>query len=1199
MRLLYEPLTDIPVGFTEVEYLEGTGTQYIDTGYIPSNTTGQYARMQYTTVNNGVTFGGMISNNRVVGPYYASNTGKWYCGWGSNEPSITSATPTTSTMYDLYLNFKNDRVAKVNDIVLSDNLGTISGNYPSLTLFRRNYSAAYSYLSGKIYKYQITEGSNLVRDFIPCLDSNNVPCMYDKIEGKAYYNAGTGAFSYGRKIIPVEYLESTGTQYINTGYAPSYNTKLEMLADGINDASYPEGVSWFFGSRTANQVNGFGGYYNKNEQKLYGAFGNNQLSASLSKTLLYNKKVLVVLDNSGLYLDNVKKITFGSASFTGTYPIFLYTVNLAGSIGYKTAFKICYCKIFNNDVLVRDYIPCKDENGVGFMFDKVTHTVYLNAGTGDFAFGKTLPKKKFRLIKESNRRVPKGFKEVEYIQSTGTQYIRSGLTMPNGFRIKGSISIDDLSAAGGVFGCYTNASPYYRNFFDYTSAKNWLVGYGGGSYQYFGSNVINTVYNFDICNVHGKEHLEVNGTGYAFSPTGNTGNFTELEIPIFALNVSGTISNIAKMKLYCLKVYNENGVLVRDYLPCLDRNNVPCLFDLVEQKAYYNAGSGNFSYGHTITPVEYLESSGTQYIDTGLKGNLNTKAEILYRYPSASSVSGSGRVMGSRTNSMTNGFAIGTYSGSIITNESVGVYFSNANVGDATVTKVAINTWYQTILSTNGVYFNGTKEVLVYGSVTTFTTPNNLKLFGFDNNGTMGCGIVQISKCKIYDNGVLVRDFIPCKDENGVGYMFNNVNHTLYANAGSGAFIVGDEVKKEKTRFLMESDRRVPVGFTEVEYIESSGTQYIDTGIEPKVGKTAVDFMFSLNQLYTSAVGIFGSRTGTDPTTGTAYNIFSGTTEGTNRIRNDWSYGCSTRPYSSNNYALTNTITANTKIRVQLNADSSAQIDDGSFSTSSVTKIDCGYNMLLGSINTAGTAFANKPSAKWYYCKIWDNGVLVRDFIPCLDRNNTPCMYDLVENKAYYNAGTGTFSYGHAIIPVKYLQSSGTQYINTKINVSNTLRCDLDASFETPTGSTGYLNGATRVEGSSQQRFMMGVNSANYYSMSFIENNTTTILNDNKRHIFEIDALNKTYSIDGVQRGTFPSSFTLTTLPLYLFSRNVNSSSIDSPVYGKIYGCKMYSNNSIICDFIPVKDENNVGYLLDLVTHSLYSNAGSGSFIVG
>lgn len=38
---------------------------------------------------------------------------------------------------------------------------------------------------------------NLESDLIPVIDNNDIPCMYDQINDKFYYNLGTGQFSYG------------------------------------------------------------------------------------------------------------------------------------------------------------------------------------------------------------------------------------------------------------------------------------------------------------------------------------------------------------------------------------------------------------------------------------------------------------------------------------------------------------------------------------------------------------------------------------------------------------------------------------------------------------------------------------------------------------------------------------------------------------------------------------------------------------------------------------------------------------------------------------------------------------------------------------------------------------------------------------------------------------------------------------------
>ena len=51
----------------------------------------------------------------------------------------------------------------------------------------------------KFYYVRIYNGSNLVRDYVPVINSNNRPCMFDKVDKKCYYNDGTDEFLWGTK----------------------------------------------------------------------------------------------------------------------------------------------------------------------------------------------------------------------------------------------------------------------------------------------------------------------------------------------------------------------------------------------------------------------------------------------------------------------------------------------------------------------------------------------------------------------------------------------------------------------------------------------------------------------------------------------------------------------------------------------------------------------------------------------------------------------------------------------------------------------------------------------------------------------------------------------------------------------------------------------------------------------------------------
>lgn len=45
-----------------------------------------------------------------------------------------------------------------------------------------------------------------------------------------------------------------------------------------------------------------------------------------------------------------------------------------------------------------------------------------------------------------------------------------------------------------------------------------------------------------------------------------------------------------------------------------------------------------------------------------------------------------------------------------------------------------------------------------------------------------------------------------------------------------------------------------------------------------------------------------------------------------------------------------------------------------------------------------------------YWFKIYDNGTLARDFVPCIKDDGEVGLYDLVRKQFYGNAGTGVFT---------------------------------------------------------------------------------------------------------------------------------------------------------------------------------------------
>lgn len=178
-----------------------------------------------------------------------------------------------------------------------------------------------------------------------------------------------------------------------------------------------------------------------------------------------------------------------------------------------------------------------------------------------------------------------------------------------------------------------------------------------------------------------------------------------------------------------------------------------------------------------------------------------------------------------------------------------------------------------------------------------------------------------------------------------------------------------------------------------VEYIESSGTQYIDTGFKPNNNTRVV-----MNLLYTGSENIsneFGAWNSSNNAS------FICLTTGQNNLY----------PFYGN---ASQTVSVDRTARHTVDMDKNVvKMNGTTMITFNQMSFQCTYPMFLCCFNNAG-ATENMTSMRIYSCQIYDNGTLVRDFWPCYDPEGVACLYDKVEKKYYYNAGSGEFIAGEA-----------------------------------------------------------------------------------------------------------------------------------------------------------------------------------------
>lgn len=116
------------------------------------------------------------------------------------------------------------------------------------------------------------------------------------------------------------------------------------------------------------------------------------------------------------------------------------------------------------------------------------------------------------------------------------------------------------------------------------------------------------------------------------------------------------------------------------------------------------------------------------------------------------------------------------------------------------------------ILKVNGTdllrkTYSGTVKTYV---TTTSTDSSKGKIYIFANhNSSSGATAIQqvggmkLYSFKMYDNGVLVRDFIPVKNNLGEAGLWDRVTKQFFANAGTGSFVAGPEYSLDKYEFML------------------------------------------------------------------------------------------------------------------------------------------------------------------------------------------------------------------------------------------------------------------------------------------------------------------------------------------------------------------------------------------------------------
>lgn len=209
----------LPKEYTQLDYIESTGTQYIDTGYYWKSESVKIS-MDATVVSNGSSQSLFGNEEPFSGGRYFSivphGTNGNYSFYVGSTTSISTASATVGSRFVMECETTTAKAltVKINgqSAFTKTYAGTVMG-YANTTSTHASKGRIYifanhnSSTSGaspiqnvggmKLYSFKMWDGGNLVRDFIPCKNKNGQIGLYDRANGVFYMSPNGTAFTGG------------------------------------------------------------------------------------------------------------------------------------------------------------------------------------------------------------------------------------------------------------------------------------------------------------------------------------------------------------------------------------------------------------------------------------------------------------------------------------------------------------------------------------------------------------------------------------------------------------------------------------------------------------------------------------------------------------------------------------------------------------------------------------------------------------------------------------------------------------------------------------------------------------------------------------------------------------------------------------------------------------------------------------------
>ena len=627
------------------------------------------------------------------------------------------------------------------------------------------------------------------------------------------------------------YIESNGSQYVDTGVMYSDDIRVVINCFLLESSSYPAAM---FGTRTSDQRNSFNMW-------VYEDYLRDDYATSYSWKWNHKPFGRLLIDKHSCYT----KVNHSSSnyskkiSFSPPGTIYLFGINQPEEYANDNcSMRLYNCKIYDGDVLIRDFHPAIDlDTNEVCLYDTIEKIFYKNLGSGSFAAG-------------PNLQISEEYEKVEYIQANRSSLIKGPYINLGVKPLGSSTTVVDFQYVGynmvvgdgdSIFGTRnSNNTAQYGLMKKNVSSTSWIWRFDYGSYQkslslvnYSNRNKI-SIYKNILRFENGLEMI-------------STGTLQDADWPLylFAMNSGGSITGCCTLRMFSFELHDSNTNL---YLVPVKRKSdeIAGMYDTVSGTFYastdpscqFVAGPNvydsisevndtvpltnpdilaNLDYvslltdltfetstlGRPIcasnlatvlkylnpvpyTPIEYIEGTGTQWMELNIVPNETTVMQIDFiAYDATGYV-----LIGFFEEDRNNGYRMFYSSahdgifmdigearvlgGKLLLNqrlhyEAGNLYVKDLNTDSIIVTSTAVDNFstIHTIKLLKGRYIDGNRDIISKG---------------------------RIYSVKIYNETLKVFDGIPVRYIDGRIGLYDRVSQQFFGNSGSGEFIAGPDI---------------------------------------------------------------------------------------------------------------------------------------------------------------------------------------------------------------------------------------------------------------------------------------------------------------------------------------------------------------------------------------------------------------------